>query len=266
MTFARFSCEHAPMHPRNDLRARCQWHVRHLNAREQWNLTEADIAEYAEQIAQHLSTTSTDSQIETVARYFHQEHKLVTSLSNSQHLQHHTAWEWASQEITRALHVQGLAWSKDRSIEIDDLVQTVRVEIVRSLGHFRYSSSLRTWLQSITLRRIRRYHRDSAAAKRPQNVAGLEQALEVGIGWEDFEDGVRGRLLLEMIRTVLAQADDKRLAQILLLRAVDDKSAEDIGRQFELHPSRVRTLLSIARDLLKNDLSLQQWLHQEDDK
>lgn len=254
------------MHPQNDLRARCQEHVRRLNTDERWELTAADIAAYAEQIAPHLATTSTDAQIETVTRYFHQEHKRIAALSDAQHPQHHTAWEWVGQEITRVLHVQRLTWSKDRSIEIDDLVQTVRVEVVRSIGSFRYNSSLRTWLHSTTLRRIRRYHRDGAAAKRPQNVADLEQALEVGVGWEHFADTVHGRLFLEKICTVLAQADDKRLARMLLLRTIDDLTIEDIGRQFHLHPSRVRALLSMARDLLKKDAELQHWLRQQEDK
>jgi DNA-directed RNA polymerase specialized sigma24 family protein len=60
------------------------------------------------------------------------------------------------------------------------------------------------------------------------------------------------------------QGDD-RLATIFRQRYLFERSAEEIGNQFQLHPSRIRALLKQARLILAEDPTLRAWLDDENE-
>lgn len=241
------------------LEERCHELIGELSRTRGWGLSQHQIAAYAGQILGRVPSHLLESQLEQVIGHYHADHLLVAALADPRSPDHAAAWIWVAQEITRATKIAGLAWSKDRAVEIEDLVQTVQAEVVRVLGSYHYASSLRTWLQSVTIRRLRRYHRDAAAAKRSGCLGPLGDAVEQPVEWVEFEPQVMAALLKNEIYRVLATSGDERYARIFHLRVVQDQSAEEIGAQFRLHASRVRVLFRFALTLLQEDPALRAW-------
>lgn len=238
---------------------RCRATIAELSEREGWSLTNAQMSAYAAQVVANVPSASLTSQLEQVVRYFHRDHKLYQALRDESSTDHLAAWAWVQREIIRTAQIKGLGWSRDRSVEVGDLAQTVQVEVARALPDYRFESSLRTWIQGITVRRLRRFHRDSLAAKRAVFPESLDAASEHLIEWHEFEPEVLARALLSEIVRVLNRSGDARYAKILHLHLIDDRSAQEIGERVKLHPSRVRALLKIALTLLKEDMTLREW-------
>lgn len=238
---------------------RCRQAVEELNRREGWNLTGNQAETYIKQIKQWMPDDSLTAQLDQVVRYFHQEHQLITALQDEQSVQHHQAWAWVDYEIMRVAKIRRLDWSSDQSVEHDDLIQSVRVEVARSLGRYRFESSLRTWLQQVTIRRLSRLHRDNTADKRAVRPGKIEDAEGETVEWSELEHLANAKALLDEIKRILNSQPDKRLIHIFYMSVVEDWSTEEIGRKLQLHPSRIRALLKYTRDLLRQDRSLQLW-------
>jgi RNA polymerase sigma factor (sigma-70 family) len=230
-----------------------------LNQRECWGLTGAQIDAYLEQLLPHMPTGLLAPQLEHIFRHYHTNHRLVAALRDRHSPNHEPAWCWVKHEIGRVMQFKRLEWSRDRAVEADDLVQTVQAELVRALGDYRFESSLRTWLQSVTVRRLQRFHRDGSAAKRTALPEPLEAADSQPLTWQSVEPEVLARALIDQINRVLDESGDRRLSHLFKLRIVDEQSAETIGKLFDLHPSRVRALLKLLRDLLRHDARLRTW-------
>lgn len=238
---------------------RCRACVADLSEREGWGLSETQIAAYAERIVSQAPATPLAIPLELVVRYFHRDHALYDALRDEDSPQHAPGWAWVQREITRTAQIKGLGWSRDRSVELDDLVQTVQAEVARALPDYRFASSLRTWLQSVTVRRLRRFHRDSLAAKRAVVPEPLEAASEQAFEWNELEHELMAGALLEEIARVLRAAGDPRYVTIVRLALVDDHTSQEIGERLRLHPSRVRALLKLARTHLREDTALRAW-------
>lgn len=242
---------------------RCRALVVDLSRREGWGLSEEQILTYADQILQRIPGASHSNQLADVIRYFHFDHALDAALRDENSRDHLAAWAWVQREVARTAQRKGLEWSRDRSVELSDLVQTVQVEVARALPGYRFESSLRTWIQGITLRRLRRFHRDGAAAKRAIMPEPLEAANEHAVEWHDQEPEILARALQAEITRVLNEAGDNRLDQLVRLSLVNDRTAEEIGARVQLHASRVRALLKTARMLLQEDAALRDWYEGE---
>jgi RNA polymerase sigma factor (sigma-70 family) len=252
---------------RASLDAQCRATIAALSDREHWGLPQHQIDAYAEQLLRQIPPAYLETQLEEIVRHYHANHRLVAALRDQQSVEHGDAWAWVEREITRVTQIKGLAWSKDRAVEMDDLVQTVQAEVVRVIGDFRYASSLRTWLQGVTTRRLHRYHRDSAAAKRAAvRSEPLEYAVELPVEWGDLEQQIMASVLAEEIGRILRTNGDARYAQIFHLRVLGDQSAEEIGSLVKLHPSRVRALLKLAREILRGDPGLRDWNRDDDEE
>jgi len=248
---------------RESLSQRCRSCVEDLNNREEWGLYEAARVAYAVEILSRVPASSLDRQLEQVVRYYHHEHARVATLTDADHPGHATAWQWVNDEIRRVAQVKRLGWSSDRAIELDDLVQAARIEIARAIGAYHFESTLRTWLQSVTARRLLRFHRDSLAEKRAGRPESLVDAEAVTVEWDDFEVRIRTKALCEQIDHILRTTGDTRLATIFRQKYIHDRSAEAIGSQFQLHPSRIRALLKQARAILAQDTGLRGWLNDD---
>jgi RNA polymerase sigma factor (sigma-70 family) len=244
---------------RESLMARCRSCLAAMNQREGWGLTGQQIDSYTDQIVLQVPAASLAAQLEQVARYFHNDHRLFNALQDEGSPDHAAAWAWAQHEIARTAQIKGLGWSKDRSVELSDLVQTVQAEMARALRDYRFESSLRTWLQGVTVRRLRRFHRDSSAIKRAIQPEPLEAAGEQAIEWDELEQEILAGAVLAEIRRALSHTADPRYAQLVQLHLVDDHTTTEIGERVHLHPSRVRALLKIARTLLQQDDRLRAW-------
>jgi RNA polymerase sigma factor (sigma-70 family) len=253
---------------RMSLDTQCRSTIAALNEYEGWGLSQRQIDVYADQIFRQVPAVYLETQLEEIVRHFHSDHRLVVALRDQDCAEHGEAWAWVEREIARVTQLKGLAWSKDRAVDVDDLVQTVHAEVVRAIGDFRYSSSLRTWLQSVTVRRLRRYHRDTSAAKRAVRAEPLDQAVEHPVEWGDLEQQIMASVLAEEIGRILTKTGDERYARIFYLRIIGDQSAEEIGCKVQLHASRVRALLKLARELLRQDPGLRDWNkdHSEEDE
>ncbi|NTU83844.1 MAG: hypothetical protein HGA45_31470, partial [Chloroflexales bacterium] len=166
------------MFERDSLDVRCRKTIDELSRCAGWRLGPDQVEAYVAQILCQVPAAVLENQLEQVVGHFHADHQLVAALRDARSPAHAEAWAWVEREIARVTQVKGLAWSRDRAVEAGDLVQTVHAEVVRVIGDYHYASSLRTWLQSVTVRRLRRYHRDSSAAKRAVRPEPLEQAVE----------------------------------------------------------------------------------------
>jgi RNA polymerase sigma factor (sigma-70 family) len=234
--------------------------VINLDQRYGWGLAHAQVETYVVQLLRHVPADSLEAQMEQIVSYFHADHGRVAALTDQRSLEHRDAWAWIEHEIALVAKIKGLSWSRDRIVELSDLVQTVVAEIVRSLGDYRFESSLRTWLHGVTVRRLRRFHRDSSAAKRSGQIEPIDAAAEQALEWGQSEQPIMASLLAAEIARVLSSKGDKRYAHIFLMRTVGDMSSDMIGQRLGLHPSRVRALLKIARDLLRQDPGLRSWV------
>jgi len=197
-----------------------------------------------------------------IVRHLLEDFDLVEALRNEHSLNHSGAWQWVGVEIMRATRRHGLDRIQDRALDNDDFVQVVQVEIARSLTRFRFESSLRTWLQNVTLRRLRRLHRDARAARRRAQVpADLEEVDTLQhVDWSSFEDRTFARELMQEILAILQTQPDWRLAEIFVNSVVQNWSTADIARRLELHPSRIRALMQRARQILSNDGTIRGFL------
>jgi RNA polymerase sigma factor (sigma-70 family) len=229
-----------------------------LAQRLSWNLSNEQLDAYLSNLARLGLPPPLQPYCEQVLRYFHHDHPIMLALRDEEHADHQRAWAWVSEEIQRVARIKGLLWSGDRSVERTDLVQLVQAEVVRSLGEYRFESSLRTWLQSVTIRRLSRFHRDSGAAKRAVQLAPLE-AVEQRPVDDDVEHQALASALVADVAHTLSTAKDKRMLQLFQLSMLADRSAEEIGERLQLHPSRVRALLKVLRELLASDERVAQW-------
>lgn len=248
---------------RERLGTRCNECVIALSQRYGWGLSSEQIDTYVEQILLRVPSSSLERQMELVVGYFHADHQRVADLRAPEGPLNADAWAWVEREIARVAHLNGLSWSRDPVVELSDLVQTVNAEVVRSLDDFHYESKLSTWIQGVTVRRLRRFHRDSLAAKRAVRPEPLEAASEQPVEWAQSEQPLLASALVAEIERVLGATGDKRYAWIFLMRVLGDLSSKEIGAQLNLHPSRVRALLKIARDLLRADPRLRGWGEEE---
>lgn len=251
--------EKSLMFERESLSDRCRTCVVDLDQQHGWCLDPTQVDAYVGKLLKHVPVRSLDAQMEQVVLYFHTNHRRVAALLDQGSVDHHGAWLWVEQEITLVAQIKGLSWSRDRVVEVNDLVQTVMAEVVRSLDDYRFESSLRTWLHGVTVRRLRRFHRDSSAAKRSGHVEPIDAAAEHAFEWSQSEQPIMASLLASEIERVLSITGDPRYARIFLMRVVGDLSNDEIGRRLHLHPSRVYALLKLARDLLRQNPGLRSW-------
>lgn len=238
---------------------RCRAVVIALNQQEEWGLMVQQIDAYVEQIVEQVPPDVLAAHPATIARHFHADHELVRALRDQRSAKHPSAMSWAAGEITKAIRSKNLVWSNDQSVELADLVQVAQAELARSIGNYHYRSSLRTWLHSLTIRRIRRFHRDNAAVKRAAELKPLEDASAQPFLLSSFEQEVMASLLEAEVQRVLTTQGSERHGQIFRLRVIDGLSAEQVGKQVKLHPSRVRTLLRHCYELLQQDPGLRSW-------
>src|SRR5262249_17357324 len=159
------------------------------------------------QLQSHINESLSEAQLRKITSYYHMDHGLVEALQDHNHQRHDAAWTiWLAQVVT-ILRRTSLHWSSDVSIDIDDLAQVARIELVRSLSGFHYSSRFVTWAQRVIVQSVQRAIRDSLALKRSGRPDSLDQYpwVDATIGEAEHpEVAASARVLVEQVEAVLA--------------------------------------------------------------
>lgn len=245
-----------------DQHDRCAVLIQHLNDTLGWELTWEEQQAYRDQLCRYLPHDWAEARLRALIVCYHADHALVKALGDHQHPAHADTWQVWMGQVVAILKQAGLAWSSDAAVELDDLVQVARVELVRSLPSFQYHSRFSTWAYRVVVQSVQRYIRDSQARKRAGHPASLEQLPQhevPGYAGEYLEDYADGRLLLERISRILAAHPDNRLAYIFRCWALADQRTEEIGALIQLSPARTRALLAQARALLRDHPDIRPW-------
>jgi RNA polymerase sigma factor (sigma-70 family) len=234
-----------------------------------WGLSPAVRAHYALAVAGLCTSDATPADLNALVINYHLDHEVIEVLRNAAHSEHEPAWRVWMGQVVAILRAEGMAWSNDPTVDVEDLAQIARAEVVRALASYRYRSRASVWLYSVVARCIAKYIRDSRAQKRAQRPDSLyrqdgEVLPIVDERTEQPEAAARARLLLARIRAVLAAHPDGRLAAMFHLWAVEDRQVAEIGEHFGLHPSRVRALLKQAREALQQDDTIRDWNADDD--
>jgi RNA polymerase sigma factor (sigma-70 family) len=242
----------------------CRHIVEHLNQQEGWNLDTAAQERYIHEISACVPHDRLKRRAELIIRSYHNDHTRVQALTDPDRPDHADVWAQVQHDILTAARRHNLTSVRDPAISSDDIVQIVQTEIVRALPSYRYESGLRTWVFSVTIRRLQRLLRDSAAEKRALQPDSIHALADELIDPEGIEPIANARALLHQIEQILIRAEGPRLARIFRLHGYDDRSVEEIGKLVHLHPSRVRVLLARAREILQADPTITTWKRQGD--
>ncbi|MFV9503822.1 MAG: sigma-70 family RNA polymerase sigma factor [Oscillochloridaceae bacterium umkhey_bin13] len=226
-----------------------------------WNLCRMTVLRYCAALADLLPPQTTPDQIRIVCRHYHQDHHEYAALQSSGHPDHTAAWQrWLALAVPIVVKACG-TYPGQPLLDPEDLAQMALLELARCLDRFRFQSSLTTWAYAVIAQTALRLVRDGHAKKRPQTCTSLDQCP----GWEEHlapvaspEVTTQAWALAGLVHSLLLEHGDARLAQIFLLSAAD-QSTETIGRLVQLHPSRVRALLTQARSILQADPTLRAW-------
>jgi RNA polymerase sigma factor (sigma-70 family) len=233
-----------------------------LSTERGWNLSSDDSTRYLLALRRFLPETCTASELRRICGYYHADHQFVEALCKSNHPLHNDLWiAWIAQ-AAQILRSAGLAWSTDTAVDCEDLAQIAQMALVVSLPTFTYRSRFSTWAHTVVVQSVQRHIRDSLAKKRAQRPDSLDAMPEFdtqACDEEQPEQQAVTNALRDQVNAILIQEGDERLAQIFARWAVADQTTIEIGSLVHLHPSRVRTLLSEARTLLKQHPTIQTW-------
>ncbi|RRR66565.1 MAG: sigma-70 family RNA polymerase sigma factor [Candidatus Viridilinea halotolerans] len=203
-----------------------------------------------------------------IVLHYHLDHRTVAALSDANHPAHHDTWLQWSQRALGVLRSAGVAWSYDRLLTIDDLAQLALGDLVQALPSYRYQSRLLSWAYSVIVRSAHRHLRAAHAQRRCGPSLPLDELTvppSVVTRQAHHEEVAHARLLATHVERVLAAQSDPRLLTIFQLWAVEEYTSAEIGALVNLHESRVRALLTLARRVLRTDPTIKQWRASADD-
>jgi RNA polymerase sigma factor (sigma-70 family) len=249
----------------DDFHGRLHHLITTLNAEHAWALVPHDEERYFAALAPLLAGLPSEQWAAVVAN-FHADHDLVAALRDERHPDHGPAWERYAGQVLGILRRAGRDWSRDGAVGVDDLAQIARAELVRALPGYRYRSRFSTWAFTVVSRCARDQIRFASTLRRSGatvSLHALDEAAEPPDPQELHERAARARLLAERIAAVLDTHPDRRLRPIFHLSAVEERTSAEIGALVNLHESRVRALLKLARELLRADPEIRAWLEDE---
>lgn len=227
-----------------------------------WQIAPALAEAYARHIMAFVAEDDTEAKLRVMIVNYHLDHANVAILQERSHPEHPQAWEYWMRRTMAILRKEGFGWFSDQAIDLEDLAQSAFVELVRSLENYQYRSRFSTWAHQVIANRIRRMLRDSRAQKRAVRPDSLDQLPDPDVIPDTAiyaEAAVHHRLLHEQVQSILGALPDQRISQIFHLWALEDRRIAEIGQLVQLHPSRVRTLLQQARELLRQHPAIQSW-------
>ena len=145
--------------------------------------------------------------------------------------------------------------------EAEDAVQEAYVLAWRSAGSFRGDSKLSTWLVRIvvneSLTRLRRHRRRAEVISLDGETASETAAAEENMRRVDSDQPEREAMRAETRRLIESRLDQlpEAFRTVFVLRAVDEMQTEDVAACLDIPEATVRTRFFRARALLRESLS-----------
>jgi RNA polymerase sigma factor (sigma-70 family) len=262
------------MHDELSLFQRCLSTIAQLNDEHQWGLHTEQRLAYARHIAVCLASKadSTDIVLRMTALNYHADHAIVEALGDAEHPDHMNQWaEWTRSSTRILLSRSGSdTLLNEVAVSLEDLTQEAMIDLLKGLPAFSYQSRFHTWAYTVISNCLVRHHRSTHAMKRAAALGSqsLEKMIEVGQMPQDHavvapEEEVLGRELSELIRQVLAEHPDPRLATVFGIWTEEEQTLRAIGARLNLSATRVHALLTQALALLQSELRSQQWREQD---
>ncbi|MEM1183903.1 MAG: sigma-70 family RNA polymerase sigma factor [Planctomycetota bacterium] len=144
---------------------------------------------------------------------------------------------------------------KPREVDVEDLLQTVAVSVVRKVGELRDPRAFKPWLRTVAINAARAAGRQTQRGRKKLRLA-REAAVAGSEGTESSEgasaDREEGRRLLELARTM---PDGYR--EPLLLRCVQGMSYRQISEVTGLPETTIETRIARGRRMLRQLASQQ---------
>ncbi len=230
--------------------------VAELNITQQLGLDTNTQAAYAAALLSHYQPHTSDQQLLSQLRYYHEEHGRVAALADSAHPHHEAEWREITDYSMRIIHARQLVRQHQLLLTDEDLLQIAIEALTRSLASYHYHARFTTWLYNIVTRSAHKANRDQQAGKR----AGKPASLDAHPTW-DQPDRVphqaatlaHAHELAQLVHAALGH--DQRLLTIFWLRHNGWKLVE-IGQRVQLSTSQVDVLLGKARMLVQQQPGL----------
>ena len=147
--------------------------------------------------------------------------------------------------------------------EAHDLSQEVFLQVYKKLGSFRREASLRTWIYRVVLNRAKNRQRSWRRREREMTAVNVEDAERegtmelsavVGIGIAPLPDRLLERKELgEILQEAIATLPFEQRT-IVLLKAIEGLSYEEISRTLNVALGTVKSRLARARKVLRERL------------
>ncbi|KAA0213735.1 MAG: sigma-70 family RNA polymerase sigma factor [Leptolyngbya sp. PLA3] len=154
-----------------------------------------------------------------------------------------------NQDALRAVWRSHRAWvaaillaHKPRESELEDLLQTVALTLVRRIGDVRDEGAFRSWLRTVAINVARAAGRKQATERR----ARLRLADRCQVECAEAGVGQDGRSMLDLAR----QLPDG-YSEPLLLRCVKGMSYREISKVLELPETTIETRIARGRRMLR---------------
>ena len=250
---------------------RCRDGIARLALAQAWNLDTVQQTRYAQRlVCLYPEIGRLDgARLETIIRYYHSEHAQVEALIDVEHPDHGERWEEWRQHALRILRARLSGWfSRDEAVQnLDDLAQEALLDLWRGLNGFRYTSRFSTWAFTVISNSLVRRYRAIQAHKRTAELQA--QSLEALVTADDLiadqaatlpEQEALNALLGELVRRVLSQCPDQRLATIFEMWTDGDQTVRMIGERLDLSAGRVHALLRQAAALLRDEVLREEWV------
>ncbi|NCC34655.1 MAG: sigma-70 family RNA polymerase sigma factor, partial [Chloroflexia bacterium] len=136
----------------------CRQIISACNQQYGWQLDAFTYEYYVHALIPFISTAPPERQSMVVLHY-HLDHRMVAALRDAQHPAHYETWVQWSQQVVGVLRRAGIDWSRDGSLELDDLAQIARADLAQALPSYRYQSRFLSWAYSVVVRSAHRYLR-----------------------------------------------------------------------------------------------------------
>lgn len=139
---------------------------------------------------------------------------------------------------------------KPRETDVEDLLQTVAVAVVRKIGELRDPSAVKPWLRTVAINAARASGREVQRSRRHlrlvrDRVERPESPCDGGVDGE-VERGDEARRLMELARSL-----PEGYREPLLLRCVRGMSYRQIGAVLDLPETTIETRIARGRRMLR---------------
>ncbi|MGH9431963.1 MAG: RNA polymerase sigma factor [Terriglobia bacterium] len=136
-----------------------------------------------------------------------------------------------------------VVYSIGDSLQAQDVVQTIFLNVFRGLGSFRFQSSLATWIYRIAHNECQNHHRTRRTAQVPlEAILGSHDEIDIK-PISDEQHAHREREII--LQETLMQLPFK-MREVVVLRYIEGFSYEEMGRVLRCAPGTVASRLSRA--------------------